>query len=255
MVSEQNDPPDESPAVDDGEKGVDVADRSLGVVPDDDLSADPSADVSVDLSPDSVAVIKDEGESEAPDNVVRVDFAARAKKRAAEKVPKGLTIPLPPSSADMASDRPEKLRMFARLAERGMVMVTLDARPAALARVPVKFQSELQLNLNFSHRFGLPDFGYDDDGLRASLSFGGTPFFCDIPWTAVYGMTSHVDGERLLWPDSFPQELVNLLPAQARAAPPLDPKPDVVDGGEASDGGDAGDDDDPPPRPTLRRIK
>jgi hypothetical protein len=173
-------------------------------------------------------------------NVVRVDFAARRPKTVPAPTPTQ-----PPAAADLKADRPEKLRMFARLIEKGMVMVTIDSR-VDNARLPSRFAGELQLNLNFSHRFGLADFDYDDDGLRASLSFGGTPFFCDIPWTAVYGMTSSIDGERMLWPDSFPRELVSLLPAQARhtpAAPALTETPDPPEPPP------------PSPRPTLRRVK
>ena len=177
------------------------------------------------------------------DNVVRVDFSARKPRAKAPPVVRAQ----PPSSTEIAAERPEKLRMFARLIEKGMVMVTVDTR-ANEVRVPTRFGGELQLNLNFSHRFGLEDFDYDDVGVRASLSFGGTPAFCDLPWTAVYGMTSHIDGERLLWPDSFPKELVALLPAQARH--PRDPEPEARP--------DADDEPPPPPsppRPTLRRIK
>jgi hypothetical protein len=177
------------------------------------------------------------------DNVVRVDFAAKRPKA----TPKPTRLQ-PPAAVELGPERPEKLRVFARLIERGMVMVTLDAR-SGLARVPPKLAGELQLNLNFSHRFGLEDFDYDDDGVRASLSFGGQPFFCDLPWSTVYGMTSHVDGERLLWPDSFPQELVSLLPAQARHPPSPEPAPEARPEPEPE----------PPapttPRPTLRRVK
>jgi stringent starvation protein B len=176
------------------------------------------------------------------DNVVRVDFAAKRPK-----APPKPTRTQPPAAAELGPERPEKLRMFARLIERGMVMVTLDAR-AGGARVPPKFAGELQLNLNFSHRFGLADFEYDDNGVRASLSFGGQPFFCDLPWSTVYGMTSHVDGERLLWPDSFPQELVSLLPAQARHPSAPEPSSEVKPEAEPEP-------EPPPPRPTLRRIK
>ena len=183
------------------------------------------------------------------DNVVRVDFGA-ARRPKAKPAAQHVKAP-PPSATDLSAERPEKLRMFARLIEKGMVMVTVDTRVAEV-RVPTRFAGELQLNLNFSHRFGLEDFDYDDVGVRASLSFGGSPFFCELPWVAVYGLTSHVDGERLLWPDSFPKELVSLLPAQARhpREPELAPKPaSVVDV--------SGGDDEPPvpPRPTLRRIK
>jgi len=181
----------------------------------------------------------DAGGDASVDNLVRVDFGARRLKPAPPPTAR------PPSSTELGTDRPEKLRQFARLIERGQVMLTLDPR-VDNARVPAQFSSELQLNLNFSHRFGLDDFDYDDEGVRASLSFGGKPFFCDIPWTAVYGMTSHVDGEeRLMWPDSFPRELAPLLPAQARHTPePLpSPEPDPPEPPPSS------------PRPTLRRVK
>ena len=180
------------------------------------------------------------------DNVVRVDFSSRKPK--AKAAPPSQRVQ-PPASTELSPERPEKLRQFARLIEKGMVMVTVDARLPEV-RVPTRFVGELQLNLNFSHRFGLDDFNYDDVGVRASLSFGGTPFLCDLPWSAVYGMTSQVDAERLLWPDSFPRELVNLLPAQARH--PREPLPAP----EPAMPIDGGDDDPPPsPRPTLRRIK
>lgn len=192
----------------------------------------------------------DNDDDNAPaDNVVRVDFGAARRPKA--KPPAAVRAP-PPAATELGTERPEKLRMFARLIEKGMVMVTVDTRVVEV-RVPTRFAGELQLNLNFSHRFGLEDFDYDDVGVRGSLSFGGTPFHCELPWHAVYGMTSHVDGERLLWPDSFPKELVSLLPAQARHArePELAPRP------EAERPAIDGSDDDPPspPRPTLRRIK
>lgn len=185
-----------------------------------------------------------ERDDDGSDNVVRVDFAAKRPKPAPPP-----TRTQPPAAVELGPERPEKLRMFARLIERGMVMVTLDAR-TGLARVPAKLASELQLNLNFSHRFGLEDFDYDDDGVRASLSFGGQPFFCDVPWSTVYGLTSHVDGERLLWPDSFPKELVSMLPAQARHPSPSPEK-------AAGPGTDPELPPQPPqpPRPTLRRVK
>ncbi len=179
-------------------------------------------------------------EQEPVNNVVRVDFAARQKK------PPQPTITRP-SAQSLSPERPEKLRMFARLIERGMVMITLDPR-VGNTRVPPQFANEIQLNLNFSHRFGHEDFDYDDDGVRASLRFGGQAFFCDVPWDALYGMTSQVDGERLMWPDSFPEELAALLPAQARhrplekdVLPEPDPEPDPPPF--------------PPGRPKLRRIK
>ena len=149
-----------------------------------------------------------EDESRENENIVRVDFGRKSSKRA----PTPRSTPL---AKDLPAEAPEKLRVFARLIERGMVMTTLDARVEGVC-VPAKFVGDLQLNLNFSHRFGVPDFAYDDVGVRCTLSFGGQPFLCDVPWSAIYVMRSHVDNEVVLWPEHLPTELVARLPPEAR---------------------------------------
>jgi stringent starvation protein B len=102
--------------------------------------------------------------------------------------------------------------VFGRFIDRGKVMVTLDARRPGVT-VPTHFAEESQLNLDFSERFGLADFVYDERGVRASLSFNRQPFFCDVPWSSVYSLFSHAeDGERLTWPRSLPSEILEQLP-------------------------------------------
>ena len=231
-------------------------------------------------------------EDESGENVVRVDFAARRQKQEQQKRDQQRVADAArsrPTSAELSPERPEKLRVFTRLVERGMVMVTLDARRDGV-RVPANLAGELQLNLNFSLRFGIDDFAFDDDGVRASLSFRGTPFHCEVPWSSVYMMTSAVDAERLMWPDSLPPELAELVPPQARpstARPPTAPQaapvaaptttsrpvpvrvaPPAPDEGTGPDSGapvavpttasppdDDGGPKPPTPRPTLRRVK
>jgi stringent starvation protein B len=141
------------------------------------------------------------------DNVVRLDFK-RQGKAAATAAPEAQLI-----TGRGGSE--EKLRDFTEMVERGMVMVVLDARRFGV-RVPARFAGELELRLNFSHKFQVPDFRYDERGVRASLSFQGSPFFCDIPWTAVYQLRSHVDNHVRLWPDDMPEELLAMIPEAAR---------------------------------------
>jgi stringent starvation protein B len=202
-----------------------------------------------------------------------VDFAARRRKqqehavldaeRKAAQQRAADAARSRPSPSELGPDRPEKLRVFARLVDRGMVMLTLDARREGV-RVPAHLARELQLNLNFSLRFGIDDFAFDNDGVRASLSFRGTPFLCEVPWSAVYLMTSTVDAERLMWPDSLPAELATLVPPQARPSRPPPPAPVAVPPpatSTASPSEPSPPDDDPNhprpsgPRPTLRRVK
>lgn len=132
-------------------------------------------------------------EDSARANVVRVDF-----KRAQR------TAPADPTA-------PQKHAVFSRFIQKGKVMVTLDARRIGVT-VPRQFAEEPQLNLDFSERFGIADFVYDERGVRASLSFNRQALFCDVPWGAVYALYSHVDNERLTWARSLPADILEQLP-------------------------------------------
>lgn len=148
---------------------------------------------------------------ESLDNVIRVDFGAASS--AAQ--PRGeLREVHEPSEAEVTAEQSaEKTRIFGELIELGTVMVTMDARPDSVL-VPDEFKDEFRLNLNFCFSFGIPDFEFDDRGVRASLSFGGVDVRCEVPWDAVYMLRSHVKNDVVLFPNDFPPEMVALLPRE-----------------------------------------
>lgn len=129
--------------------------------------------------------------------VVRLDFKKAREEREQRAAPED------PWAA-------QKLQAFERLIDEGMVLVTLDSRRPGVS-VPPHHRGDAQLGLNFSHRFYVDDFTYDEQGVRASLSFRGEPFFCDIPWSAVFMLRSHVTDEVFLFPSSVPAELEGML--------------------------------------------
>ena len=140
-------------------------------------------------------------------NLVRVDFTAARASLSSEE--------LSQKNAEQTTQETEdKFSTFAQLITQGTVMVTLDARHAGTS-VPTRFAKDPQLALNFSHRFGVADFAYDRAGVRCTLTFQGQPFFCVVPWTAVYGMRSHLDHKPWMWPASFPPEVLTALPPSA----------------------------------------
>lgn len=100
----------------------------------------------------------------------------------------------------------EKRDTIETLLEKGMVMITLDARHEE-ASLPEYLTSEPQLVLNISTRFNLP-LEIDDWGVHATLTFRGSPFHCEIPWSAIYIMVSHETREPYLFPDDIPAEVV-----------------------------------------------
>ena len=119
----------------------------------------------------------------------------------------------------MPVEPPPKKEQLQKLLERGNVFLHLDPRlegvvvPAWHAQKP---QLVLQLGLHFA--VPIPDLKIDDRGVRCTLSFNRTPYFCDLPWTAVYAMVAE-DGQVTVWPTELPPELVP-QPAPVRRAPP-----------------------------------
>ena len=128
--------------------------------------------------------------NENEDNVIRVAFGQK-----------------PAAEVTVSAESKLKLETFSRYIEEGKVMVTFDARHDEVS-VPKNHKDDFQLGLNFSHLFRLDDFAFDERGVRASLSFSGRPFFCDIPWSSVFLIQSHVKQEAELFKESIPKELV-----------------------------------------------
>ncbi len=101
----------------------------------------------------------------------------------------------------------EKRDSFERMLDLGKVMIHLDARRFGVD-VPDGHREQHHLRLDFSYRFRLDVFQVNERGVTASLSFGGRNHLCKIPWTAVFGMYGHVNGQFLLWPEDAPAELL-----------------------------------------------
>lgn len=160
-----------------------------------------------------------------------------------------------------------KSELLESLLDRGMVMVTLDARRPGVD-VPAQFADDPRLRLNLSYRFQLP-LEMNDWGIRATLTFGGMPHDCKLPWNSVYQMYSHATKDQFLFPADVPEDLVQATlahgetPAPPPGAPKGRPRFAVVEGAaEATEETAASDGtpEEPPPdgapkRPHLRRIK
>jgi hypothetical protein len=129
-----------------------------------------------------------EKEDVREDNVIHVDFGA----------PRAPAVePDTPPYYDVGTFDPDalafkKLEIFTEFVDAGMVSVTLDASAQGVC-VPPQFEGRPELVLNFSHRFYIEDFTYDEHAICASLSFSGTPFYCVVPWKAVKILLCHDD--------------------------------------------------------------
>jgi stringent starvation protein B len=89
--------------------------------------------------------------------------------------------------------------------------------------VPPQYRHEAHLRLNLSYRYGIPDLIIDETHVQATLSFGGRPFQCLVPWTSVFGITTNA-GEGQVWPEDLPVEVTagteeTLQPVEPRRPP------------------------------------
>ncbi len=90
----------------------------------------------------------------------------------------------------------------------------------------------LALDLGLNLPVPIADLVIDDRGWRATLSFNRRPCWCDVPWSAVFALST-TDGNTVVWHADVPTDIETQAPTQAsKAAParaavakPSEPKP------------------------------
>jgi hypothetical protein len=129
-------------------------------------------------------------------NVVKVNFDANNSLRVSD----GLS----PQERALSE---KKHARFCLWLQSGTVGLVLDARKLSV-KVPQQFKKQGDLRLNFCYQFHIPDFGFNQKTVWASLSFSKDgEFFCQVPWTAVYAMYSLPLNQGTVWFDDFPVDL------------------------------------------------
>jgi len=108
---------------------------------------------------------------------------------------------------------PPKKDVALALLEQASMYIHLDPR-AGSVQVPPSFknQPQLVLQVGLNMAVAIPDLHVDDDGLSCTLSFNRSPFFCMIPWPAVFALVGE-NGQAMVWAEDIPPE----VEAQAKA--------------------------------------
>jgi len=119
-----------------------------------------------------------------PDNVVRLNFG-----KAQKPVVSPLALPI--------------RSVFEEFLQAGIVAVALDTR-VGQCQVPPSFRGESQLVLNFAYAYRVPDFGFDDHGIFATLTFPEGYFYCFVPWESILSMHSEALKKSAVW--KLPEE-------------------------------------------------
>ncbi|HEY4119245.1 MAG TPA: ClpXP protease specificity-enhancing factor SspB [Byssovorax sp.] len=136
---------------------------------------------------------------------------------------------------------PPKKDVAIALLEGPSVYVHLDPRREGV-QVPKWFtgQPRLVLQVGLNMAIPIPDLRVEEDAITCTLSFNRAPFWCRLPWTAIYALVGE-DSRGMLWQDDVPPEVALEMQRPASAAAPAaagkpaakkgKPKLNAVDGG------------------------
>jgi hypothetical protein len=107
---------------------------------------------------------------------------------------------------------PRKKDVAMALLQGPSVFIHLDPRKPEVVVPPYfKKQPQLVLQVGLNMAIPIPDLKVDDEGVSCTLSFNRRPFWCRLPWTAIYALVGEaLDGEDMkgmLWPDDVPAEI------------------------------------------------
>jgi stringent starvation protein B len=124
---------------------------------------------------------------------------------------------------------PPKKDVALALLEQASMYIHLDPRAEAV-QVPAWFkkQPQLVLQVGLNMAVPIPDLHVDEQGLSCTLSFNRAPFFCMIPWPAVFALVGE-NGQAMVWAEDVPAEVA--AQAQAQKAPEK-PRPHLRSVGE-----------------------
>jgi len=124
---------------------------------------------------------------------------------------------------------PPKKDVALALLEQASMYIHLDPRSGSMQVPPgFKNQPQLVLQVGLNMAVAIPDLHVDDQGLSCTLSFNRTPFFCMIPWPAVFALVGE-NGQAMVWAEDVPAEVA--AQAQAQKAPEK-PRPHLRSVGE-----------------------
>lgn len=120
--------------------------------------------------------------------------------------------------AELVSGLPPKIQVVEELIGSGPILVHIDARAEGV-RVPQSFASDPRLVLRFGYDLSPPiaDLTIGDEALAGTLTFGGVPFSCVLPWTAVYAVVSEADQKGMVWPDDVPSAVIDGMSSDGKA--------------------------------------
>lgn len=121
-----------------------------------------------------------------------------------------------PAGGDLGAALPAKVQVVEELLGNGPILVHVDARADGVS-VPASFAGDPRLVLRFGYQLTPPiaDLDIGETEMSGTLTFGGVPFCCVIPWEAVYAVVAESDQKGMVWPDDVPSAVLDDLSTRA----------------------------------------
>jgi stringent starvation protein B len=106
----------------------------------------------------------------------------------------------------MTITKPSKYQVISELLHFGSIYVHLDPRKPGV-KVPPWLAKQPKIILQFGYDLPvpIPDLSPSEDWLVGTLRFGGLPFECRIPMTAVFAVVDF-ESRGGVWPDDMPAD-------------------------------------------------
>ncbi len=114
------------------------------------------------------------------------------------------------------------------------MFIHLDPRrPDVLVPKGFMGQPQLVLQVGLNMAIPIPDLHIDEVGISCTLSFNRSPFWCRIPWSAIYALVGE-DGRGGVWAEDVPPEIQQQKQsAPAKGAASKKPRPKLTAVGAA----------------------
>src|SRR5450432_2863802 len=128
---------------------------------------------------------------------------------------------------------PPKKDVALALLEQASMYIHLDPL-ADSVQVPAWFkkQPQLVLQVGLNMAVPIPDLHVDEQGLSCTLSFNRSPFFCMIPWRAIFALVGE-KGQAMVWAEDVPAEVAAQAQAQKQPERPRGHLRSVAEGESA----------------------
>ncbi|MEZ4358723.1 MAG: hypothetical protein R3B48_00970 [Kofleriaceae bacterium] len=125
---------------------------------------------------------------------------------------------------DDEPDAADKRKAVESLLERGSILVHVDSRNEAVD-VPARLRGNPRLVLRFGYGLtpAIVDLAVQDQGIQGTLTFGGVPYCCMVPWSAMYAVMVEGEQRGTVWPEDVPEDVLlaphEELDAEEKAEP------------------------------------